>query len=609
MTGRATAIVILAALLCAGTVVGDDAGRESPFAVGVGARALGMGGAFTPVASDGTALFYNPSGLALLSYQEISFMHMSLFAGTDLNYASWVYPSTFLGGIGIGYMRLSTDDIQTTSNFIEFETIDYANSQFILSYGRAISERLAVGASFKIVNQELGSISDFGTGADLGMSLRLYDNLYAGLMFRDLLQPTIELDSLEEETPRSYLGGLALREHVLSDQVSITAAIELEKITDRSIKVHTGAELWFQEAYALRAGYDRDNLSFGAGMRVQRFRLDYAYKILDYIDDSHRFSLSLQIGKSVEEREAQREAEVERRGRQMLEGEQRRQYEFYREKAEDYFSRFQLDSALAYYQRALAFDSNDEEIIGNIATITEAMEIQSSQREALRDAREERRLTIGTYVDQAQYFLDKESFSAADDMIAMIRELDPDNAAADSLAIVLNQREEAAIQRQLQLAREAERNLQYLKAIEAYNRILELRPGDPEVLAAKQRATESFDLSHQLNVGIALYMLGEYQQARERFEAVLRSQPDQPRARDYLEKIEKALAQPPTLEEIQQDPEIWPVYLEGLRHMRNNEYEKAIDAWSTVLEAYPNNPNTLENIRQARLRLEAESEE
>ena len=49
--------------------------------------------------------------------------------------------------------------------------------------------------------------------------------------------------------------------------------------------------------------------------------------------------------------------------------------------------------------------------------------------------------------------------------------------------------------------------------------------------------------------------------------------------------------------------------LDGLRYMRNKEYQKAIDAWQKVLEKYPNNSNTLNNIEQARLRLGAQEPE
>ena len=40
--------------------------------------------------------------------------------------------------------------------------------------------------------------------------------------------------------------------------------------------------------------------------------------------------------------------------------------------------------------------------------------------------------------------------------------------------------------------------------------------------------------------------------------------------------------------------------------MRNKEYEKAIEAWEKVLQFYPNNSSTLDNLEQARLRLKSQ---
>ena len=52
--------------------------------LGVGARALGLGGAFVGVADDVTASFWNPAGLAQLNRKELSLMHAETF-GSFLN--------------------------------------------------------------------------------------------------------------------------------------------------------------------------------------------------------------------------------------------------------------------------------------------------------------------------------------------------------------------------------------------------------------------------------------------------------------------------------------------------------------------------------------------
>lgn len=66
----------------------EDALRLSTPGTGVGARALSMGGAYTGIASDYSAMYWNPAGLAQMQYSEFS---------AGLSYLSAKDNSTFLG--------------------------------------------------------------------------------------------------------------------------------------------------------------------------------------------------------------------------------------------------------------------------------------------------------------------------------------------------------------------------------------------------------------------------------------------------------------------------------------------------------------------------------
>ena len=50
------------------------------FEIGMGARALGMGGAFVAVADDANAIYYNPAGLAYMEGRNITSLYSSLLA-------------------------------------------------------------------------------------------------------------------------------------------------------------------------------------------------------------------------------------------------------------------------------------------------------------------------------------------------------------------------------------------------------------------------------------------------------------------------------------------------------------------------------------------------
>ena len=120
------------------------------------------------------------------------------------------------------------------------------------------------------------------------------------------------------------------------------------------------------------------------------------------------------------------------------------------------------------------------------------------------------------------------------------------------------------------------------------------------------------DLPERIRFAVQMYEQGNLTEARTRFEAILEVNPNEPLALEYLRRINTPRTAPApkptisTLEDLQADHEYWDMYLEGLRYMRNKEYHQAIQMWERVLKVYPNNTSTLENIRQARLRLGTE---
>ncbi|MDH4156530.1 MAG: PorV/PorQ family protein [candidate division Zixibacteria bacterium] len=606
---RTLLTISVAAVILLGPVrgVAGDAGTESLFSIGLGARALGMGGGFTSLADDAAAVYYNPAALPYLEYHEISFMHTELFEGTTYNCASWAYPLIGAGGFGLGYMRIGTGDIIKTRDFVEIGEFDFANSQFLVAYGRKLEGGFSAGLTLKVVNQSVDNLSDYGVGLDLGLRSQLTANLSAGLIVRDMIPATIKLHNMKENLPTSIAGGLALRALKLSGYTVLSGSVDLEKTEERSMRLHAGAEMVFHGAYALRGGYDRDNLSFGAGYYYRRLKLDYAYKVMDYVEDSHRFSLSLLIGSSVSEQMQQKEREALERGTELLEDERQSRFVFFKEKADTYYDQFRLDSALAYYYRALAFDDENQEIIGTIAAIKRAVQVEQEQRDRIAKTRVELDNLIENFQQQAQSFFNKRYYSASLDMVELILGIDKNHLGAKRLQAAIHSAIAEEIATYIARGRTAEREGRYFDAIDAYNRVLELDPANQEIRQAKQDIATGLDLAQQLNTGIEMYRAGRYNEARTRFETVLSVDRNQPVALEYIGRINKLLAAPSTLEDLQRDREIWPLYIEGLRYMRDRQYQKAIDAWQKVLEAYPNNTSTLNNIEQARLRMQSET--
>jgi tetratricopeptide (TPR) repeat protein len=329
--------------------------------------------------------------------------------------------------------------------------------------------------------------------------------------------------------------------------------------------------------------------------------------VLDYIEDSHNFSLSVFIGSSTAERmESKRRRYAPEQVPEVVVDERQREFMQLKTKADYFFRQFEFDSALYYYNQSLIYDPGNEEVMETIASIEQAKHLEVEQQNKLRLANRELQQFIDRYYNQAVQFYEKKYYAAARDMLGLIFEIEPENTRAEKLNEDIDNAIKTEIEKNWAQARQAQKDGQLVKAIEAYNRILDLEPDNAEALQARESTLTSLDLSQQLNLGISLFQQGQYDEALSRFQAVLNIDAKNSVALEYMDKIKEAHTKPSTLEDLQKDKNIWNLYLEGIRYMRNKEYQKAIDAWQKVLKVYPGNVNTLHNIEQARLRLESE---
>ena len=99
----------------------DGAGQAGAYLkMGVGARALGMGSAFTAVANDSTAAFWNPAGLAKLKRSEGSFMHANLTLDREYNFFNYAHvlndkkTGESKGVVALSHIRFGVDGIPET---------------------------------------------------------------------------------------------------------------------------------------------------------------------------------------------------------------------------------------------------------------------------------------------------------------------------------------------------------------------------------------------------------------------------------------------------------------------------------------------------------------
>ncbi|MCX5785385.1 MAG: hypothetical protein NTX59_06825 [Elusimicrobia bacterium] len=201
--------------------------------MGLGARAAGMGDAFTAVADDINAIYYNPAGLADIGRPKAMASHSILYSGLSdgsslgLSNAAFAMPldNGRLGGLGFLWNQFSLSGI-------------YAEKAMQLSYGYRFPkgtslEKFSVGTSLKYLTHSfsrldeaynavnsvdgisatnasdpvlVGANSKSALGADLGILYRLDKHYTLGLAVLDANQPDVGFSQKDPVPMKTRLG-------------------------------------------------------------------------------------------------------------------------------------------------------------------------------------------------------------------------------------------------------------------------------------------------------------------------------------------------------------------------------------------------------------------
>lgn len=107
-----------------------------------------------------------------------------------------------------------------------------------------------------------------------------------------------------------------------------------------------------------------------------------------------------------------------------------------------------------------------------------------------------------------------------------------------------------------------------------------------------------------LGVSDHLEKEGEVDAALDNLRQILELDPDNEPAREAARRIHRLSSGDGLSPEFRQDDEYYKYFLQGMEYYRDGNYADAIATWERVLEKYPKHQPTLENIRQARMRLD-----
>jgi hypothetical protein len=293
--GNQPLIFALLILLATQQLLGSQSFAETafdPLSVGIGARALGMGGAYVAVAEDGDALFNNPAGLG-----EIDSLKLTSMAGNileDVNYTvlGAVTPLGEKSAVGLGYAGSFVTGIELRDNYgILSRKANYGDSVIFASFGRKLTEKLSLGIGLKYYftdGTEIDSGDGKGLNLDFGILQKGWDWLSLGLVGQNLLSSgRMNYQNEESEAlplklkagAKIYLMGSGFGAAVVSP-LELILAFDTHFLLQetRSMTLHGGLEFSPNPFLTFRGGVDQTDPTAGLSIRFAGIGFHYAYQ-------------------------------------------------------------------------------------------------------------------------------------------------------------------------------------------------------------------------------------------------------------------------------------------------------------------------------------------
>jgi len=354
--------LIFMLLIPAGAVLSlDDYGTESLFILGAGARAAAMGGAYTALAGDVSGAYYNPAGLAGMPRQEISLLHYPLYLGTYYNSVIYANPVLDFGTMGAGFFRVSSDRINlyTSSDFAD-GTAGFEEYKAMVSYARKVSNEFSIGLNANIYNLALAQKKAVGFGADLGVIYEPFPFLRFGAVAHNLIAPSFSMNFENESLAQDYTLGAAYL--LKADPFRAVLSVDMDKQEKAGPRVRTGVEVEVFNSACIRAGYDENRFTLGAGLKLYGAAIDYACIFNADTGPLSRFALSYSFGQSLQEQKEERMKKALEEVKVFVEDEMNKktmaEADKCYEKATDLFGRGRYEASLKSVEQALGWNSS-----------------------------------------------------------------------------------------------------------------------------------------------------------------------------------------------------------------------------------------------------------
>jgi hypothetical protein len=300
----------------------------------MGARGTGMGEAFSGIANDVNALYYNPAGLTAMEASQLELMHLEGFGGVRYENLGLAVPAELVGldlwgTIGMSYTLVAIEDTPRTRidpNDPSHQAFDqaWADRGFMFTAGASVvtfsyawqaTKYYSIGGSVKAINEKIDTVQGWGIAGDFGLLSRpeVVKGLSAGMTLQNMgTSPTPNASlPIVLRLGLGYDWDAPFTKEMQDDKLLMGVDIVSPIVpVDGVWHVSVGTEYtrWFDQQFAsFRVGYKAPTdlgalagLSLGGGFGTElpgaNLSLDYAWTPYGELGNMHRISLSATFG-------------------------------------------------------------------------------------------------------------------------------------------------------------------------------------------------------------------------------------------------------------------------------------------------------------------------
>jgi len=303
----AATIISVTATITTAKEINDNVGTSSFnfLKINVGARAVAMGGAFTGLADDASALYYNPAGIAKFEKTNLIAGYHNYFTDIQSGFLGYIRPNEEKGyalGWYISYLNYGTM-IKTDIAGNDLGEFGGGDLLAAMTFAKKSGYDFSYGATVKFIYEKIDKYSATGIAFDLGARLsKLRDRLSFGVAIQNLGTQLSSLGDEKKKLPLTFRGGAAFQPRELPLKLTGDLIIPV----DNDPVFALGTEYFELKPLYLRFGWNSfgsnyrtgdsedswAGLSVGAGFDYKNIQISYAFALGAELGDSHRITLT-----------------------------------------------------------------------------------------------------------------------------------------------------------------------------------------------------------------------------------------------------------------------------------------------------------------------------